>query len=112
MLSGPEPVLVAPGPRTRLLGPVLAIEAVTEDDSGMYRCSASNVGGEASAELRLVVTSTLQVEVSPSMLSVHIGGTAEFKCNVHARVSHIISLLFLSLSTPTHPLSAIITLSL
>ena len=48
-------MLVLPGPRTRLLGPVLAIEAVTLEDSGVYRCSASNPGGEASAEVRLEV---------------------------------------------------------
>ena len=45
-------MLVLPGPRTRLLGPVLAIEAVTLEDSGVYRCTAANPGGEASAELR------------------------------------------------------------
>lgn len=43
---------VMSGPRTRLLGPVLAIEAVTQSDSGVYQCIASNVGGETSAELR------------------------------------------------------------
>lgn len=50
--TGAEPMLVLPGPRTRLLGPVLAIEAVTLEDSGVYRCAAANPGGEASAELR------------------------------------------------------------
>lgn len=55
---------MAPGPRARVLGPVLAIEAVTDDDAGIYRCSANNAGGEASAELRLVVTNTLSVEVN------------------------------------------------
>ena len=45
------------------------------------------MGGEASAELRLVVVTSLHVEVSPSVLSVHIGGTAEFKCNVHSEVN-------------------------
>jgi len=45
-------MLVLSGPRTRLLGSVLAIEAVTLEDSGVYRCSASNPGGEASAEIR------------------------------------------------------------
>lgn len=60
---GYEPVSVVPGPRSRVLGPVLAIEAVTEEDAGLYRCSASNAGGEASAELRLTVTNSLQVEV-------------------------------------------------
>lgn len=54
----------------------------------MYRCSAANVGGEASAELRLVVTTPLHVEISPPMLSVHIGGTAEFKCKVETSVSY------------------------
>lgn len=37
------------GPRVRLLGPILAIEAVTGEDGGSYKCSASNSGGEASA---------------------------------------------------------------
>ncbi|KAG8035739.1 hypothetical protein G9C98_001395 [Cotesia typhae] len=73
---------VMSGPRTRLLGPVLAIEAVTQSDSGVYQCIASNVGGETSAELRLIVMAPLNVEVLPSLLSVHLGGNAEFTCIV------------------------------
>nr|CAD7427381.1 unnamed protein product [Timema monikensis] len=61
--GGGEPEPVLPGPRTRLLGPILVIEAVTAEDASMYRCSASNAGGEASAELRLVVSTPLHVEV-------------------------------------------------
>ncbi|XP_069701681.1 cell adhesion molecule Dscam2 isoform X1 [Periplaneta americana] len=80
MQSGAEPVTVLPGPRTRLLGPILVIEAVTSEDAGMYRCSASNAGGEASAELRLVVQTPLHIEVTPPLLSVHLGGNAEFRC--------------------------------
>ncbi|XP_015171256.1 PREDICTED: Down syndrome cell adhesion molecule-like protein Dscam2 isoform X7 [Polistes dominula] len=80
--TGAEPMLVLSGPRTRLLGSMLAIEAVTLEDSGIYRCSASNPGGEASAEIRLIVTAPLHVEVTPSLLSVHLGGDAEFKCEV------------------------------
>ncbi|CAB0034504.1 unnamed protein product [Trichogramma brassicae] len=80
--TGAEPMLVLPGPRTRLLGPVLAIEAVTLEDSGVYRCASSNPGGEASAEVRLVVTAPLHVEVSPALLSVHLGGSAEFRCEI------------------------------
>ncbi|XP_048515678.1 Down syndrome cell adhesion molecule-like protein Dscam2 isoform X2 [Athalia rosae] len=80
--TGGEPMLVLPGPRTRLLGPVLAIEAVTAEDSGVYRCSAANPEGEASAELRLTVTAPLHVEVTPPLLSVHLGGNAEFRCVV------------------------------
>ncbi|XP_011496238.1 PREDICTED: Down syndrome cell adhesion molecule-like protein Dscam2 [Ceratosolen solmsi marchali] len=92
--TGAEPMLVLPGPRTRLLGPVLAIEAVTLEDSGVYRCAASNPGGEASAELRLVVTAPLHVEVTPALLSVHLGGNAEFRCEIgsHPQASpHFIS---------------------
>lgn len=75
-----EPLPVLSGNRVRLLGPVLAIEAVTSEDAGTYKCSASNSGGEASAELRLSVTNALQVDVQPSVLSVHMAGTAEFRC--------------------------------
>lgn len=46
---------------------------------GPYRCSASNAGGESSAELRLIVSTPLHVEISPPLLSVHMGGTAEFR---------------------------------
>lgn len=80
MQPGSEPVPVISGPRTRLLGPILVIEAVTPEDAGMYRCLASNAGGEASAELRLVVATPLHVEVTPPLLSVHLGGSAEFRC--------------------------------
>lgn len=68
-----------PGPRIRQLGPVLAIEAVTAEDGGIYRCTASNAGGEASAELRLMVSTTVHVEVTPPLLSIHMGGSAEFR---------------------------------
>jgi hypothetical protein len=51
---------------------------------GIYRCTASNAGGEASAELRLVVSTALHVEISPAMLNVHMGGSAEFRCIVSA----------------------------
>ncbi|XP_031836497.1 Down syndrome cell adhesion molecule 2 isoform X8 [Nomia melanderi] len=80
--TGSEPMLVHSGPRTRLLGSVLALEAVTLEDSGIYRCSASNPGGETSAEIRLIVTAPLHVEVTPPLLSVHLGGNAEFRCEV------------------------------
>lgn len=73
---------VLSGPRIRLLGPVLAIEAVTVEDGGTYKCSASNAGGEASAELRLTVATPLQVEIQPNILSVHMAGSAEFRCVV------------------------------
>lgn len=46
---------------------------------GAYRCSVSNAGGETSAELRLVVSTPLHVEITPPLLSVHMGGTAEFR---------------------------------
>ncbi|XP_030757648.1 Down syndrome cell adhesion molecule-like protein Dscam2 isoform X3 [Sitophilus oryzae] len=77
-----EPSLIMPGPRTRQLGPVLAIEAVTAEDGGTYRCSASNAGGEASSDIRLIVSTPLHVEISPPLLSVHMGGSAEFRCVV------------------------------
>ncbi|XP_057341455.1 cell adhesion molecule Dscam2 isoform X1 [Microplitis mediator] len=80
--TGGEQMPVLSGPRTRLLGPVLAIEAVTLSDSGVYQCVASNLGGETSVELRLMVMVPLNVEVSPSLLSVHLGGNAEFTCIV------------------------------
>ncbi|XP_049818857.1 Down syndrome cell adhesion molecule-like protein Dscam2 isoform X3 [Aethina tumida] len=82
--AGMEPSLIVPGPRVRQLGPVLAIEAVTPEDGGIYRCSSSNAGGESSAELRLIVSTALHVEISPPMLSVHMGGSAEFRCVVSA----------------------------
>ncbi|GAB0100349.1 Down syndrome cell adhesion molecule-like protein Dscam2 [Sergentomyia squamirostris] len=39
-------------------------------------------GGEASAELRLSVATPLQMEIAPNVLSVHMGGSAEFRCLV------------------------------
>lgn len=83
---GTEAVFVLPGPRTRVLGPVLAIEAVSPDDGGIYKCTASNSGGDANAEVQLVVSTPLQIEVTPSVQTVNIGGMAEFRCLVP--VSH------------------------
>lgn len=51
--NGIEPLPVLSGPRVRLLGPILAIEAVTAEDGGTYKCSASNSGGEASAGINV-----------------------------------------------------------
>lgn len=85
--TGVEPTLVISGPRIRQLGPVLAIETVTPEDSGVYRCSASNAGGNASSDTRLSVSTSLQVEISPSMISVHMGASAEFKCIVSTQNS-------------------------
>uniref|UniRef100_A0A8D9ERR1 Down syndrome cell adhesion molecule-like protein Dscam2 n=1 Tax=Cacopsylla melanoneura TaxID=428564 RepID=A0A8D9ERR1_9HEMI len=77
-----EPLLVLPGPRTRVLGPILAIEGVTGEDSGTYRCSSSNIGGEATAEVRLQVSTPYRVEVNPPLLSVHLDGSATFQCDI------------------------------
>ncbi|PSN52806.1 Down syndrome cell adhesion molecule-like protein Dscam2 [Blattella germanica] len=88
MQAGVEPSPVIAGPRTRIIGPILVIEAVTPEDAGMYRCSASNAGGEASAELRLVVATPLHVEVTPPLLSVHLGGSAEFRCIESSQPPH------------------------
>jgi hypothetical protein len=87
-------VLVLPGPRTRVLGPVLAIEAVSAADSGTYKCVAGNNGGESSAEVQLIVSSPLAVEVTPSVQTVHVGGMAEFRCSVplaHSSDLHLLS---------------------
>ncbi|XP_064213100.1 cell adhesion molecule Dscam2 isoform X2 [Tribolium castaneum] len=81
-LSGVESNLMVSGSRIRQLASVLAIETVTTEDAGIYRCTASNAGGEASADVRLVVATALHVEISPPMLTVHMGGTAEFRCMV------------------------------
>uniref|UniRef100_A0A336M1C8 CSON009678 protein n=1 Tax=Culicoides sonorensis TaxID=179676 RepID=A0A336M1C8_CULSO len=80
--SGSEAVPVMTGPRMRLLGPVLAIEAVTTSDSGVYKCTSANAGGEASADLRLTVSAPLHVEIVPNVLSVNMGGSADFRCVV------------------------------
>lgn len=77
-----ESLSVISGPRIRLLGPVLAIEAVTSEDAGTYKCLVSNTGGEASAELRLTITAPMQVDVVPNIMSVHMGASAEFRCSV------------------------------
>lgn len=77
-----ESLSVISGPRIRVLGPVLAIEAVTSEDAGTYKCLVSNTGGEASAELRLTITAPLQVDVVPNIMSVHMGASAEFRCSV------------------------------
>lgn len=81
---GAEPLPLLPGPRMRLMGPILAIEAVTTEDAGTYKCIASNSGGEASTELKLIVTTSIQVEISPNLISVNMGQPTEFSCLVTA----------------------------
>lgn len=46
---------------------------------GTYRCSSANAGGEASADIRLQVLTQLHLEISPPLMSVHMGGSAEFR---------------------------------
>lgn len=83
-MNGLEPVPVLEGPRMRLMGPVLAIDSVQADDAGAYKCTASNMNGESTADLRLTVSTPLQVEVSPNVMSVNMGSTAEFRCLISA----------------------------
>lgn len=86
--------MVLPGPRTRLLGPVLTIETVSPADSGTYKCVASNEGGESNTEVQLIVTSPLAVKVSPSVQTVNIGDMAEFRCSIpqiHGSDLHLLS---------------------
>lgn len=87
--SGSEAIPVLTGPRMRLLGPVLAIEAVTTQDSGVYKCTSANAGGEASADLRLTVSAPLHVEIVPNVLSVNMGGSADFRCVVTSNGSPV-----------------------
>lgn len=54
---------------------------------GIYRCSTSNAGGEVSVDIRLVVQTPLFVEISPTVLNIHMGLSAEFKCAVTTRSS-------------------------
>ncbi|XP_024084690.1 Down syndrome cell adhesion molecule-like protein Dscam2 [Cimex lectularius] len=90
--GGYEPVPVIAGPKTRVLGPVLAIEAVTEEDGGLYRCVSSNQGGEATAEIRLNVITQMSVEISPQVATVRLGATSEFRCTVsHGSGAHLIT---------------------
>lgn len=91
-LSGSnEPLPVLSSTRVRLLGPILAIEAVTSEDAGTYKCAVANAGGEASAELRLSVSSPLHVEIMPNVLSVNMGATAEFRCVVSSNGMPMVS---------------------
>jgi hypothetical protein len=87
--NGAEMLPVLAGPRMRLLGPVLAVEAVQMDDAGIYKCSAMSSGSEASAELKLTVSTSIQVEISPNIQSVNMGGSAEFRCLVTSNGSPI-----------------------
>lgn len=64
MLDENEPTLLETGSGTRVLGQVLSVEAVRPEDSGTYRCSASNEAGKTSADIRLDVVVPLRVQVS------------------------------------------------
>lgn len=91
-LSGSnEPLPVLSSSRVRLLGPILAIEAVTSEDAGTYKCAVANAGGEANAELRLTVSTPLHVEIMPNVLSVNMGATAEFRCVVSSNGMPMVS---------------------
>lgn len=91
-LSGSnEPLPVLSSSRVRLLGPILAIEAVTSEDAGNYKCTVANAGGEANAELRLTVSTPLHVEIVPNVMSVNMGATAEFRCVVSSNGMPMVS---------------------
>jgi hypothetical protein len=63
VLDDNEPTLLETGSGTRVLGQVLSIEAVRPEDSGTYRCSASNDAGQTSADIKLDVVVPLRVQV-------------------------------------------------
>lgn len=65
-----------------MFGPLLAIEASSLDDSGVYRCVASNSAGEANVEIQLVVTWPLIVEVNPPVQKANLGDEAIFRCEI------------------------------
>ncbi|XP_059476003.1 cell adhesion molecule Dscam2 isoform X1 [Neocloeon triangulifer] len=82
--SGRQPLSIPSGEvggRARAIGPLLALEGAGPEDAGMYRCSANNSAGAAGAELRLVVSTPLRVNLSPGVQTVELGATAEFHCD-------------------------------
>lgn len=89
--NGAEIMPVLAGPRVRLLGPVLAIEAVQLDDGGTYKCSATSSGSEASAEVKLAVSTSILVEIHPNIQSVNMGGSAEFRCSITSNGSPMVA---------------------
>ncbi|XP_057323530.1 cell adhesion molecule Dscam2-like isoform X3 [Microplitis mediator] len=59
----------------------LTIQAVQESDTGTYVCTASNVEGSASLEIRLSVSASLSVHVQPPVQTVDLGKPASLTCS-------------------------------
>ncbi|XP_050537388.1 cell adhesion molecule Dscam2 isoform X2 [Daktulosphaira vitifoliae] len=75
-----EPELLETGLGLRVLGQVLAIEAVRSEDAGNYRCVASNEAGETKADTGLDVKVPLRTQISPASVTVSLNGQAELRC--------------------------------
>ncbi|XP_025423992.1 Down syndrome cell adhesion molecule-like protein Dscam2 isoform X3 [Sipha flava] len=80
VLDDNEPTLLETGSGTRVLGQVLSIEAVRPEDSGTYRCSASNDAGQTSADIKLDVVVPLRVQINPTSATVSLNGQTELRC--------------------------------
>ncbi|XP_044574410.1 Down syndrome cell adhesion molecule-like protein Dscam2 isoform X3 [Cotesia glomerata] len=59
----------------------LTIQTVQESDAGTYVCTASNVEGSASFEIRLSVSASLSVHVQPPVQTVDLGKPASLTCS-------------------------------
>ncbi|XP_076641621.1 cell adhesion molecule Dscam2 isoform X4 [Halictus rubicundus] len=59
----------------------LIIQGVQENDTGSYMCTASNVEGNESMEVRLTVSAPLSVHVQPSIQTVDLGKAAHLTCS-------------------------------
>ncbi|XP_076276315.1 cell adhesion molecule Dscam2 isoform X6 [Lasioglossum baleicum] len=59
----------------------LIIQGVQDNDTGSYMCTASNVEGNESMEVRLTVSAPLSVHVQPSIQTVDLGKAAHLTCS-------------------------------
>ncbi|GAB6020358.1 Down syndrome cell adhesion molecule-like protein 1 [Chamberlinius hualienensis] len=64
------------------VGGSLVIKSVIEDDSGIYQCVVNNSIGQEKSETLLVVTSPLQVFISPSSQVYDVGASVLLRCLV------------------------------
>ncbi|KAK0094057.1 hypothetical protein PV326_011918 [Microctonus aethiopoides] len=58
----------------------LTIQTVQESDAGSYICTASNIEGSTSLEIRLSISATLSVHIQPTVQTVDLGKAATLTC--------------------------------
>ncbi|KAG8198707.1 hypothetical protein JTE90_023478 [Oedothorax gibbosus] len=81
-MIGSEPVSLQMSSSAKQDGGVLTFHKAQATDKGRYICHVSNSMGEDSVQIELIVEEPLRLTITPRELTMDVGRTATFNCNV------------------------------